>query len=72
MTWLQLAADAAPHLVKPGCAKVIHLSLGRQEVNAVIFCSCNDGGDELCDNIADSNEENSNDDDDSDSDDEWW
>ena len=30
------------------------------------LCSWIEGGDELCDNIADSNEENSNDDDDSD------
>ena len=28
-----------PHLVKPGCAKEIDLSLGRQEVNAVIFAA---------------------------------
>ena len=49
-----------------GCAKEIDLSLKRQAVNAVIFIN---GGDELCDNIADRDKENSNDDDDVDDDD---
>ena len=30
---------AVPHLVKPGCAKEIDLSLKRQAVNAVIFAA---------------------------------
>ena len=37
MTCLQPAADAVPHLVNPGCAKDIDLSLERQAVDAVIF-----------------------------------
>ena len=32
-------SDAVPHLVKLGWAKAIDLSLGRQEVNAVIFAT---------------------------------
>ena len=30
---------AVPHLVEPGCAKEIDLSLKRQAVNAVIFAA---------------------------------
>ena len=39
MTWLQPAAEAVPHVVKPGCAREIDRSLGRQKVNAVIFAA---------------------------------
>ena len=39
LTWLQLAVVAIPHLVKPGCAKQIDLSLGSQAVNTEIFAA---------------------------------
>ena len=67
MTWLQPAADAVPHYLSRAVLEN-DLSLGRQEVNAVIFATKLMVGMSFVLTFADSDEETSDDDDDSDDD----
>ena len=62
MTRLQPAPDAVLHLVKCGCARekcsTNRCQCWKARLKYTDLCSCMDGGDELCDNVADSDEEN--------------
>ena len=68
MTRLQPAPDAVLHLVKCGCAKekcsTNRCQCRKAGLKCTHLCSCMDGGDELCDNVADSDEEDNDEPDD--------
>ena len=75
MTRIQPAPDAVLHLVKCGCAtekcSTNRCQCLKAGLKCTDLCSCMDGRDELCDNVADSDEEDNDEpDDDGDEDDE--
>ena len=61
MTRLQPAPDAVLHLLKVACAKekcsTNRCQCHKAGLKCTDLCSCIDGGDELCDNVDDSDEE---------------